>query len=132
MNNCVFSGRLAKDAETRYTQSGTAITTFCMAVKSGFGEHEATSWINCNLWKREKVAVYLKKGSLVTVSGELQVRKYEDKNGVERQSVEITVRDFDLPPKPKDSGADGGYQNSKDINNMSQPDWDNKIDEVPF
>lgn len=101
MNNCVFSGNLGKDPEVKTLNSGTTILEFSMAVKQGYGDYESIFWLNCKAFKREKLAQYLSKGSRVTVSGELNNRKWEDKDGNDRWSLELMVRDLDLPPKPK-------------------------------
>ena len=101
MNVCVFSGNLGKDPEVKNLPSGTSLLEFSLAVKQGYGEYESTFWISCKAFKREKLAQYLSKGSRVTVSGELNNRKYQDKDGNDRWSLELMVRDLDLPPKPK-------------------------------
>lgn len=96
MNVCVFSGRLVKDAETRYTTSGTAVSNFTIAVDTGFGEYKRTDFIDCVLWKREKLAEHLKKGKAIIVSGEYNSRKWEDKEGNKRVNIEIICRDVDF------------------------------------
>lgn len=96
MNVCVFSGRLVKDAETRYTTSGTAVSNFTIAVDTGFGEYKRTDFIDCVLWKREKLAEHLKKGKAIMVSGEYNSRKWEDKEGNKRVNIEIICRDVDF------------------------------------
>lgn len=103
MNLAIFSGNLGKDPEVKTLQSGTTILEFSIAVKQGYGEYESTFWLNCKAFKREKLAQYLSKGSRVVVSGELNNRKYQDKEGNDRWSLELIVRDLDLPPKPKAS-----------------------------
>ena len=101
MNLCIFSGNLGKDPEVKKLPSGTSLLEFSLAVKQGYGEYESTFWLNCKAFKREKLAQYLSKGSRVTVSGELNNRKYQDKDGNDRWSLELRVLDLDLPPKPK-------------------------------
>lgn len=96
MNVCIFSGRLTRDAETRHTNSGTAVSSFTIAVDSGFGEHKRTDFIDCILWKREALAVHLTKGKPIMVSGELSLRKWQDKEGNNRISTEIICRDVDF------------------------------------
>jgi len=105
MNVCVFSGNLGKDPEVKNLPSGTSLLEFSLAVKQGYGEYESTFWLNCKAFKREKLAQYLSKGSRVTVSGELNNRKYQDKDGNDRWSLELRVLDLDLPPKPKHDQA---------------------------
>ena len=96
MNHCTFSGRLVADAEMRYTASGTPVTSFRIAVDTGFGEHKRTDFINCVLWKREGIVTHLTKGKPVIISGEYQGREYEDKSGQKQRTVEIIVRDLEF------------------------------------
>ena len=101
MNVYTCSGNIGKDAETKHTPNGKAVTRFPLAVASGFGDRKSTFWLNCTLWEREKVAEYFTKGMKITVSGELNNREWEDKEGNKRLSLELTVRDFDLPPRSR-------------------------------
>lgn len=96
MNICTFSGRCTRDAETKYAPSGTAITSFSIAVDGGFGEHKRTDFINCKFFKRENLGQYLTKGKPVIVSGELQTEKWTDKSGNERTGFSIICRDIDF------------------------------------
>ena len=50
MNNWNFTGNLGKDAETKTTPSGTSVCTFSVAVKSGYGDNQKTTWANCSLF----------------------------------------------------------------------------------
>lgn len=109
MNLCVFSGNLGKDPEVKILKSGTAILEFSIAVQQGFGEHKSTFWLLCKAFKREKLAQYLSKGSRVTVSGELNNRKWQDKDGNDRWSLELMVRDLDLPPRDKGQAEDAPF-----------------------
>lgn len=96
MNVCIFSGRLTRDAETKYAQSGTAVSKFSIAVDSGFGDYKRTDFINCTLFKRENLAQYLTKGKPVILSGELQTEKWQDKDGNQKTGFSIIVRDIDF------------------------------------
>lgn len=96
MNICIFSGRITRDAETRATTSGTSITSFSIAVDSGFGDKKRTDFLNVKAFKRDNLTQYLTKGKPVMVSGELQIEKWTDKSGVEKTGVTIIVRDIDF------------------------------------
>ena len=74
MNVCIFSGRLTKDAETRYTQSGKCVCSFGLAVDTGFGDNKKTVFLNCSVWNKEALAQYLTKGKPVIVHGEYTER----------------------------------------------------------
>ena len=105
MNTCIFSGRLTADPETRYTQSGTPVSNFTLAVDSGFGEYKRTDFPRFVLWKRENLVQHLTKGKALTVTAELQERKYQDKDGNNRKSIEFIVRDLEFQQgDPKSSG----------------------------
>ncbi len=99
MNIYTFTGRLARDCEQRFTQSGMAICSFTVAVDAGYGDKKTTNWIRCNLFgKRAEGGLpqYLVKGAQVAVSGELKVNEYEDKEGNKRTSIDVNVDKLDL------------------------------------
>ena len=99
MNLMTFTGNLGRDAEVKYTASGTAIASFSVPIKSGYGDNEKTSWVRCAIiGKRAEGGLiqYLKKGQLVGISGELSVNTYTNKDGEEKTSVEVFVKEIDL------------------------------------
>jgi single-strand DNA-binding protein len=98
MNVWNFTGNLGRDAETRFTPSGDAVTGFSVAVKAGFGEKATTTWVNCNVWGKrgEAIAQYLLKGVLVGVSGECSQREWTDKEGQKKVSLDVRVNDVTL------------------------------------
>lgn len=97
MNNWSFTGNLGRDCEQRYTPNGDAVVSFAVAVKSGFGDKETTTWARCAMFGKrgEAVAPYLLKGQQVGVVGEVSMREYE-KDGQKRQSLEVRVNDLTL------------------------------------
>ncbi|MDQ6972248.1 MAG: single-stranded DNA-binding protein [Mariprofundaceae bacterium] len=124
MNVYSFTGRLARDCETRFTAGGMAICSFTTAVDYGFGDNKGTNWIRCSIFgKRAEGGLpkYLVKGTQVAISGELRVREYDDKDGNRRTSVDVSVDNLDLiggkneggqrPSAPSQSG--GSQQQSK-------------------
>ena len=96
MNKIILIGRLTRDIELRYTNSGNAVANFTLAVDRPFtnqqGEKE-TDFVNIVVWKKqaENCANYLLKGSKVAVEGRLQIRKYEDKEGIKRTAAEVVA-----------------------------------------
>ena len=98
MNNWNFTGNLGNDAEQRFTANSESIVNFSVAVKSGYGENASTTWAKCSMWGKrgEAVAQYLTKGQLVGVSGEVTLRPWKDKEGVEKFSLEVRVNDLTL------------------------------------
>jgi len=99
MNVYNFTGRLARDSETRSTPSGMAICNFTVEVDYGFGDNKGTNWLRCSLFGKRaqgQLPQYLVKGTQVAISGELRVREYNDKDGVKRTSVEVNADKLDL------------------------------------
>ncbi len=102
-NRIVLIGRLTRDPELRYTPAGQAVASFSIAVdrpfKSQNGEKQ-TDFIDVVTWRKvaEQVGQYLSKGRLVALEGRLQIRSYDDRNGIRRKAAEVvanTVRFLD-------------------------------------
>ena len=108
LNNVVIMGRLTRDPELRRTQSGTAVTSFTMAVdrdfKSQSGEKE-TDFIDVVAWRNtgEFAAKYLAKGRMAAVEGRIQVRDWQDKDGNRRKSVEVVADNVYFADSKRDS-----------------------------
>lgn len=92
LNKITIMGRLTDDPELRYTQSQTPVASFTIACERDFGD-KATDFIPCVAWRQtgEFVDKYFHKGSLIAMTGSLQSRKWEDKNGNKRVSWEVNV-----------------------------------------
>lgn len=94
LNRVVLIGRLTRDPELRYTNNGTAVTTFTLAVERPFtnssGEKE-TDFLNIVVWRQlaETCANYLKKGRLCAVDGRIQTRSYDNQEGRKVYVTEI-------------------------------------------
>ena len=94
LNKIILMGRLTRDPELRRTQSGTAVTSFSLAVdrdfKSQNGEKE-TDFIDIVAWRAtaEFVSKYFTKGRMAVVEGRLQLRDWTDKDGNKRRSAEV-------------------------------------------
>ena len=110
LNKICLMGRLTRDPELRKTQSGTAVTSFTLAVDRDFGNKEngtkETDFIDCVAWRNtaEFIAKYFGKGRLVVVSGSLQIRNWTDKDGGKRRNAEVIV-DNCYFSEPKRDGA---------------------------
>ena len=111
LNKVILCGNLGKDPETRYTQSGDAVTNFSIATsekwtdKSG-EKKEQTQWHNIVMFGRiaEVAGEYLKKGSSCLIVGKLQTRKWQDKEGNDRYTTEIVANELQLlGGKPEES-----------------------------
>ena len=96
LNHSEIMGRLTADPELRYTQSGTAVTSFTLANDTGRKRNDGsriTNFIDCVAWRNqaEFAAKYLTKGRLIVVEGEMTPRTYDDKNGVRHKVTELNV-----------------------------------------
>lgn len=125
INRVVLVGRLTKDPELRYTQSGAAVASFTIAVNRTFtnsnGEREA-DFINCVIWRKaaENFANFANKGSLVGIDGRLQSRSYDNKQGQKVFVTEMVVDNFSM----LESRAESQQRNSND-----SKDYSNKLTE---
>ena len=101
INRVVLVGRLTKNPDLRYTQSGAAVASFTVAVERPFtnqnGDRDA-DFINCVMWRKaaENFANFTHKGSMVAVEGRLQTRSYENQQGVRVYVTEVVVDNFSL------------------------------------
>lgn len=97
MNVCNFIGTIGRDGELRFLANGTAVLQWSIAVNSGYGEKQVTTWINCALFgkRAESVEVYVRKGQRIGVTGEISLRPYQ-KDGVDKTSLELRVNDVTL------------------------------------
>jgi len=98
VNKCIFIGRLGSDPDTRSTQNGKTVTNLNLAVTEKWKDNEHTEWVRCIAWGKlaEICGQYLFKGSLVYVSGRLQTKKWDDKDGVTRYSTEIILHEMKM------------------------------------
>jgi single-strand DNA-binding protein len=102
VNKVILLGHLGKDAETRFTPSGAAVTNFTLATNRRWKDQqtgewkEQTDWHNVVLWRSENLSQYLQKGKQVYVEGRLQTRSYDDKDGNKRYTTEVVADDVIL------------------------------------
>ena len=112
MNKVFLIGNLTRDPELTETTSGIALCRFSIAVNrnySGSDGERKTDFFNIVAWRGlgENVARYAKKGNKVAVSGSIELRNYEDSQGVKRTGVDIVAQDVEfLTPK---GSSDSGY-----------------------
>lgn len=120
VNKMILLGRLGKDPELTYTQSGIAVCKFSMATsrKKKDGS-EITSWHRCVAWEKaaELITQYVHKGDQLYIEGELMYGQYE-KEGVTHYTTDVVVRSFNFI---------GGNQHSNQRQNQIPPD-----DDIPF
>ena len=97
LNTAAVMGRLTADPELKHTPSGVAVTSFTLAVDRNYtkpGEERQTDWINVVAWRgaAEFICKYFTKGRMIAVSGSLQTRIWEDKNGSKHKAVELVAK----------------------------------------
>ncbi|WP_203639910.1 single-stranded DNA-binding protein [Levilactobacillus wangkuiensis] len=125
INRVVLTGRLTRDVDLRYTQGGTAVATFNLAVDRRFtnqqGEREA-DFVSCVIWRKsaENFANFFHKGSLVGIEGPIQTRNYENQQGQRVYVTEVIVENFSFL-ESKNSTGNGSCQNNRPQNNTSDP-----------
>lgn len=96
LNEIILMGRLTRDPDLRRTQSGTAVTSFSLAVERDFKEasgERATDFIDIVAWRStaEFVSKYFTKGRMAVVEGRLQIRDWTDRDGGKRRSAEVVA-----------------------------------------
>lgn len=134
LNKVVLIGRLTRDPELRYTGTGVAVTSFSLAVDRPFknqqGERD-TDFIRIVAWRKlaELCANNLGKGRLIAVDGRLQIRSYDDKEGIRRQASEVIADNITFLDWPKErEKSDSAYSDEQfDEGDVVLPD-----DDVPF
>ena len=114
LNRVVIMGRLTRDPELRRTQTGTAVTSFSLAVDRDFKSREsgekATDFIDVVAWRQtaEFVCQYFAKGRMAVVEGRLQIRDWMDKHGGKRRSAEIVADNVYFGDSKRDGAGDFG------------------------
>lgn len=132
MNVLTAIGNIGKDAELRFTPSNEPVAQFSFALQSGYGDKQVTTWLNCNVWGKrgETLAPMLTKGTRIGITGELTNRKYVDKQGVEKYSLEVRVSDVTLLGTKDASTSSAQRQDSKPSEQKQYTD--DFLDDIPF
>ena len=113
MNKFIGSGRLAKDPEVRYTQSGKCVCTFTLAMDEGWGENRKSTFLPVVVWDKagEACGDNLIKGQAVVVEGRISVRNYDGQDGKKRYVTECVAQHVEFGAKPRGAATNGGdYQ----------------------
>ncbi|MDH3976934.1 MAG: single-stranded DNA-binding protein [Gammaproteobacteria bacterium] len=104
VNKVILVGNLGQDPETRYMPSGGAVTNVSLATTEAWKDKQTNEQVEKTEWHRlvffnrlaEIAGEYLKKGSQIYVEGQLQTRKWQDKEGQDRYTTEIKVREMQM------------------------------------
>ena len=111
LNKIFIMGRLTRDPELRRTQSGTAVTSFSLAVDRDFksqGGDKETDFIDIVAWRNtaEFVSKYFTKGRMAVVEGRLQIRDWTDRDGGKRRSAEVIAENVYFGDSKREGGSD--------------------------
>lgn len=124
VNKVILVGHLGRDAETKFTPGGAAVTRFSVATSRRWKDQqsgewkEETDWSNVTLWRAENLANYLTKGKQVYVEGRLQTRSYEDKDGKKVWATDVVAEDVILLGG---RGGEGGGSGANEYSQESRP-----------
>ena len=138
LNKAILMGRLTADPELRRTQNNTAVTSFTLAVNRSFsrqGEQPQVDFIDIVAWSStaEFVTKWFRKGQLVAVSGRIQVRNWEDKQGMKRKSVEVVAEEvFFAEPKRDSHPRSDAPSFNMPAENSEFSELDDDDGELPF
>jgi single-strand DNA-binding protein len=141
VNKVILVGNAGRDAEVRFTPSGSAVASFSLATNEAWtsktGEkQERTEWHRIVIWGKQAqlAGEWVKKGRQLYVEGSLQTRQWEDRNGQKRSTTEVKAMRFVLLGRGDGSGRGGSSQEPPDsdgpaLEEGGPPDGD---DDIPF
>jgi single-strand DNA-binding protein len=127
LNHITIMGRLTRDPELRRTGSGVAVASFTLAVDRDFGKSDngerETDFIDCVAWRQtgEFVSKYFTKGRMAVVSGRLQIRSWNDKDGNKRRTAEVVADNVYFGDSRRDSDGGNAYGSAPAFGGYSAP-----------
>jgi single-strand DNA-binding protein len=119
VNKVILVGHLGRDAETKFTPGGAAVTKFAVATNRRWKDQtsgewkEETDWTNVVLWRSENLANYLTKGKQLYVEGRIHTRSYEDKDGKKVYATEVVAEEVILLGGQGGGGGRTGDEDSQ-------------------
>ena len=129
LNHTILMGRLTRDPELRRTGSGLAVASFSVAVERDYQSTETgkkeVDFINCVAWRQtgEFVNKWFTKGSMIVVSGRLQIRNWTDDNGIKRTIAEVVAENVYFGESKKDRDAREANVNTYNNNTYTAPNY---------
>lgn len=119
LNKAILMGRLTRDPELRYTQGNLPVVQFTIAVernRTAQGQEKQTDFINVVAWRKtaEFVSQWFTKGMMIIVTGSIQSRRWQDKNGNNRTSIEVVADEVQFGESKRSREENSGYQGSYD------------------
>lgn len=138
LNRIVLMGRLTRDPELRHTPSGTAVTSFTIAVDRDFKEQDGnkkTDFIDIVAWRAtaEFASKYFTKGRVIAAEGRLQIRDWKDKEGNNRRTAEVLADNLYFCDSKRDGDTTGGsYTGGQTSQSGGFKEIDEDEGELPF
>ena len=116
-NRIVLQGRTTANIETRETSSGASVANFTLAIDRGFGDDKKTDFIPCVAFGKtaETIIKYVTKGTLILISGSLQTKSWEDKEGNKRTGFEVVTQEFAFCETKTPSSANSSSEPKKAV-----------------
>ena len=118
LNHITLMGRMTRNPELRYTPQNTPVVSFSLAVERDYqpgGTEKQTDFIDCVAWRKtaEFVSKYFAKGDLIALTGSIQTRKYEDKDGNKRTAFEVLADDVSFCSTKKEKSSEPEFEEIK-------------------
>ena len=146
LNKVILIGRTTKEVELRRTSSGTAVSTFTLAVDNRFVLKDgkpSTDFISCVAWANtaETMEKYVRKGALIAVEGRIQTRNYDNKDGNRVYITEVVVENMRMLESKGDRSSynsldsyEPSSNNREIMNEVESPEIEYNIsdDDLPF
>ena len=125
-----LAGNIGKDAQFKQTQSGTDICSFGVGVTVGYGDNKSTVWVDVTKWGKgaQGLANILRKGSRVTVSGELSTREHNGKTYLQCRADHVTI--MGTPQGGQSQRRDDDREETS--GQVGGGGYDDLSDEIPF
>lgn len=129
LNKAILMGRLTRAPELRYTQSNLPVVSFTIAVernRAAQGQEKQTDFVDIVAWRKtaEFVSQWFTKGQMIVVVGSIQSRRWQDKNGNNRTSIEVLAEEVQFGETKKARESGGSYQGTNggyNQNSYAQP-----------
>ena len=137
LNHIVLMGRLTRDPELRQTGSGISVASFTIAVDRDYaaqGAEKETDFVDIVAWRgtADFVSKYFAKGRMAVVSGRLQIRNWQDKEGNKRRSAEVVADNIYFGESKKDSQGSSPTQSYEPAQSTDFATLDDDDSELPF
>ena len=137
LNHIVLMGRLTRDPELRQTGSGISVASFTIAVDRDYtaqGAEKETDFVDIVAWRgtADFVSKYFAKGRMAVVSGRLQIRNWQDKEGNKRRSAEVVADNVYFGESKKDSQSSNSTQSNEPAQSTDFVPLDGDDSDLPF